>query len=142
MRIFLSYHTPDAPKAEALKAAIEAKEPGIDVFVATKNMRCGTNWQPQLARAIADADAFLILIGQTIGRWQLPEYYVAHDRFVMEPSFPLIPVLIAERAPPYRSFRQSTICKQPTPQASLRFRKSGQRSKARRRKRRATCGGA
>ena len=99
MRIFLSYHTPDAPRAEALKAAIEAKEPSIDVFVATQNNRCGANWQPQLASAIAGADAFLILIGQTIGRWQLPEYYVAHDRFVLEPSFPLIPVLIAERAP-------------------------------------------
>jgi TPR repeat protein len=99
MRIFLSYHTPDAQKAEALKAAIEAKECGAEVFVATQNLRCGANWQPQLAKTIAEADAFLILIGQTIGRWQLPEYYVAHDRLVMEPSFALIPVLIAERAP-------------------------------------------
>ncbi len=99
MRVFLSYHTPDARKAEALKAAIEAKEPEIAVFVAHQSQRHGAYWQPQLAQALAAADAFLILVGKSIGSWQLPEYYAAHDRFVKEPSFRLLPILIAEQGP-------------------------------------------
>ncbi len=81
MRVFLSYHAPDARKAEALKAAIEAKEPQISVFVAHQSQRHGAYWQPQLSGALAEADAFIILVGKSIGQWQLPEYYAAYDRF-------------------------------------------------------------
>ena len=99
MRIFLSYHTPDSRIADALKTAIETKLEGSEVFVAHRDLRYGAPWQPQLSASIASADAFIILLGSKVGRWQLPEYYAAHNRAVMQPEFRLVPVLTADDAP-------------------------------------------
>ncbi len=99
MRIFLSYHTPDSRIADALKQAIEAKLEGSEVFVAHRDLRYGAPWQPQLSASIASADAFIILLGSKVGRWQLPEYYAAHNRAVMQPDFKLVPVLTADDVP-------------------------------------------
>ncbi len=97
MRIFLSYHTPDSSIADALKAAIEANLKGSEVFVAHRDMRYGAPWQPQISSSIEAADAFIILLGSTPGRWQLPECDAAHHRSVMQPDFKLVPVLTGGR---------------------------------------------
>jgi tetratricopeptide (TPR) repeat protein len=99
MRIFLSYNTPDGLRAETLKNAIETKVSGAQVFFAPTTLRAGRFWMPQLGEAIAQADAFLLLVGDNLGRYQTIEYYQAFERHVMEPSFPLVPVLIAAKAP-------------------------------------------
>ena len=97
-RVFLSYHTPDRAIALALKGAIEAALPGADVFVDQTNLRDGHLWQPALSEAIAKAEAFLILVSNSVGDWQKLEYYEARDRKAKDDAFVLLPVIIADRA--------------------------------------------
>jgi energy-coupling factor transporter ATP-binding protein EcfA2 len=103
LRVFLSYSTPDLQTAKALKQAIEASDAGIHVFFAPYNLKIGAFWVPALGEAIAEADAFLILLGKQIGDWQKLEYYEAVDRKAKEQqanrSFPLVPIKISERTP-------------------------------------------
>ena len=63
-RWFLSYHSPDQALAERLKAAIERKDSASRVFFAPTHMRAGGSWSAQLAQEIADATAFILLIGE------------------------------------------------------------------------------
>jgi TIR domain len=67
MRWFLSYHSPDQALAERLKAAIERKDSTSRVFFAPTHMRAGGFWSAQLAQEIADATAFILLIGKEVG---------------------------------------------------------------------------
>src|SRR5215831_674412 len=70
-RWFLSYHSPDQALAERLKAALERKDTGARVFFAPSNLRAGGFWSKALADEIAQADAFILLIGErgsAIGR--------------------------------------------------------------------------
>jgi TIR domain len=69
-RWFLSYHSPDEKLAARLKGAIESKDSGSSVFFAPAHLRLGGAWTDQLAEALAQADAFLLLIGESgIGKW-------------------------------------------------------------------------
>ena len=82
-RWFLSYHSPDQALAERLKAAIEAKDPASRLFFAPTHLRAGGSWSAQLAQEIADATAFILLVGPAgIGKWQVPEYDEALDKWV------------------------------------------------------------
>jgi hypothetical protein len=103
VRVFLSYHTPDEVAAKALKHAIEANDPDIKVFFAPYNLKLGAFWLPVLGEAIAEANAFLIILGKQLGEWQKLEYYEAIDRTAKarrsDASFPLVPIKISERAP-------------------------------------------
>ncbi len=101
-RWFLSYHSPDQPLAERLKGAIERKDAASSVFFAPSNLRAGGAWTAQLAEAITEATAFILLIGEAgVGKWQAPEYYEALDRWAKgEPPFPLIVVLLDGQTAP------------------------------------------
>ena len=71
-RWFLSYHSPDQPLAENLKLAIERKDSDWRVFFAATHMQLGGSWSAQLAKEIADANAFVLLVGQHgVGNWQV-----------------------------------------------------------------------
>jgi hypothetical protein len=107
-RWFLSYHSPDQALAERLKAAIERKDPTCRVFFAPAHLRAGGFWTVQLAQEIADATAFILLVGEGgLGNWQLPEYDEALDRRVKSPDFPVILMLLAgETAPGLPFLRQ------------------------------------
>lgn len=59
MRIFLSYHSPDAALALALKQALEANHADAEVFFAPQSLRAGNFFVPQLGTALDDADAIL-----------------------------------------------------------------------------------
>ena len=75
MRWFLSYHTPDQELAERLKATIERKDGTSNVFFAPSSLRAGGAWTAQLAEELAQADAFILLLGEAgVGKWQVPEY--------------------------------------------------------------------
>ena len=63
-RWFLSYHSPDQALAERLKAAIERKDSASRVFFAPTHLRAGGSWSAQLAQEIAEATAFILLIGE------------------------------------------------------------------------------
>ncbi len=101
-RWFLSYHSPDQALAERLKAAIERKDAASRVFFAPTHLRTGGSWTAQLAQEIAEANAFILLIGEAgIGKWQVPEYYEALDRWVNAPTeFPLVVALLEGRTAP------------------------------------------
>src|SRR5580704_12471815 len=93
-RWFLSYHSPDKELAERLKRAIERKDPASRVFFAPSNMQAGGFWTAQLAQELADATAFILLVGEKLGPWQVLEYDEALDKRVQSPGFPLIVVLL------------------------------------------------
>ena len=101
-RWFLSYHSRDQPLTERVKAAIERKDPASRVFFAPTNLRAGGAWTEQLAQELAEADAFILLIGEAgIGKWQVPEYDEALDRWVKSArTFPLIVVLLEGQTAP------------------------------------------
>ena len=101
-RWFLSYHSADHALAERLKAAIERRDSASRVFFASTNLRAGGSWSVQLAQEIADATAFILLIGQAgIGKWQVPEYDEALDKWVKsDRKFPLIVVLLEGQTAP------------------------------------------
>ena len=100
-RWFLSYHSPDYALAEQLKAAIERQDPTSRVFFAPTNLRAGGFWSAQLAQEIADATAFVLLVGEGgIGGWQVLEYDEALDKRVKFPDFPLMLVLLEGQIAP------------------------------------------
>jgi formylglycine-generating enzyme required for sulfatase activity len=100
-RWFISYHSPDRALAERLKAAIERKDDTSYVFFAPINLRAGGFWSAQLAQEIADATAFVLLVGeQGVGPWQVLEYDEALDKRVKSPDFPLILVLLEGQTAP------------------------------------------
>jgi hypothetical protein len=103
---FLSYHSPDQALAERLKVAIEHKDSASRVFFAPMYLRAGGSWSAQLAQEIADATAFILLVGAAgIGKWQVPEYDEALDKWVNSGrKFPLIVVLLEGQIAPGLQF--------------------------------------
>ena len=65
-------------------------------------MRTGGSWSAQLAQEIAEANAFILLIGAAgIGKWQVPEYDEALDKWVNSGrTFPLIVLLLEGQTAP------------------------------------------
>jgi formylglycine-generating enzyme required for sulfatase activity len=104
-RWFLSYHSPDQALAERLKAGIEHKDSSSHVYFAPLHNRAGGFWTAQLAQEIANATAFILLVGERgLGPWQVLEYYEALDRRVKEPDFPIVLVLLAGQTAPGLAF--------------------------------------
>jgi formylglycine-generating enzyme required for sulfatase activity len=103
---FLSYHSPDEALAERLKTAIERKDSSSRVFFAPTHLRAGGSWSAQLAQEIADATAFILLVGEAgIGNWQVPEYDEALDRWAKSPTeFPIIMILLEGQTAPGLQF--------------------------------------
>ena len=104
-RWFLSYHSPDQALAERLKAALERKDTEALVFFAPSSLRAGGFWSRALAEGIAQADAFILLVGEKgVGDWQELEYDEAIDKRVKFPDFPVILVLLEGQTAPGLSF--------------------------------------
>ena len=101
-RWFLSYHSPDQSLAQRVKSAIECKDSASRVFFAPTHLRAGGAWTDQLAQELAEADAFILLVGAAgVGKWQVPEYDEALDRWVKSGrTFPLIVVLLEGQTAP------------------------------------------
>jgi TIR domain len=100
-RWFLSYHSPDQALAERLKAALERKDTDARVFFAPSSLRAGGFWSRTLAEEIAQADAFILLVGERgVGDWQVLEYDEAFDKRVKFPDFPVILVLLEGQTAP------------------------------------------
>jgi formylglycine-generating enzyme required for sulfatase activity/cellulose biosynthesis protein BcsQ len=92
-RWFLSFDSKVEALAETLIAAIRRRDPSSQVFLARGSRRVGY-WTPELAREIAESNAFILLVGeQGLGSRQEVEYYEALDRRVREQDFPIILIL-------------------------------------------------
>ena len=104
---FLSYNSHDLGVIEPLTARL-GEVPDLELFFAPKSLQAGGYWLPTMAEAIADASAFVLIIGQHgLGPWQILEYYEALDRHVKVPSFPLVVLLLgAQPAPGLPFLRQ------------------------------------
>ena len=100
-RWFLSYHSADLALAERLEAMLRRRDADSQVFFAPKNLRAGGYWQPALAEEIAQATAFVLLVGEKgLGPWQVVEYYEALDKRVKAPDFPIVLMLLDGQSAP------------------------------------------
>src|SRR5215510_5102892 len=100
-RWFLSYHSPDQALAERLKAALQRKDTDAQVFFAPSSLRAGGFWSRALAEEIAQADAFILLVGEKgVGHWQELEYDEALEKRVKFADFPIILVLLEGQTAP------------------------------------------
>jgi formylglycine-generating enzyme required for sulfatase activity len=100
-RWFLSYNSQDLGLMQSLEAALRQKDPDAIIFFAPKSLQAGGLWLPELARAIAEATDFVLLIGEKgIGPWQVIEYYEALDRRVKENDFPVVLLLLEGQPAP------------------------------------------
>jgi tetratricopeptide (TPR) repeat protein len=101
LRIFLSFHSKDVELAAAVRDGLRRIAPAAQVFFSPVSLGAGF-WQPGLAEEIAQADAFILLIGPTgVGPWQDVVYNEAFDRHVHEQErFPLVPVIAANAQAP------------------------------------------
>src|ERR1700720_1879271 len=94
-RWFLSYNSQDLGLIASLEAGLRGKDPDARIFFAPKSLRAGGLWLPELAREIAEATAFVLLVGEKgIGPWQAMEYYEALDRRVKQHDLPVVLVLL------------------------------------------------
>src|SRR5215475_8069267 len=100
-RWFLSYHSPDQALAERLKVALERKNADARVFFAPSSLRAGGFWSKTLAEEIAQADVFILLVGENgVGDWQVLEYDEALEKRIKVPDFPVILVLLEGQTAP------------------------------------------
>src|ERR1700722_15712896 len=92
---FLSYNSQDVGLMQGFVAALGGKDAAARIFFAPNSLRAGVFWLPELAAEIAEATAFVLLIGQNgLGPWQVIEYYEALDRHMKERNFPVVLVLL------------------------------------------------
>jgi hypothetical protein len=63
-RWFLSYNSQDLALTQAFEEALRRKDAEAQVFFAPKSLRAGGYWLKQLADEIAQANAFVLLIGE------------------------------------------------------------------------------
>jgi formylglycine-generating enzyme required for sulfatase activity len=100
-RWFLSYNSQDLALVGRLEAALKHRDAEARIFFAPKSLRAGGYWQPELAKEIAEATAFVLLVGENgVGPWQVLEYYEALDRRVKQPDFPVVLVLLKGQPAP------------------------------------------
>jgi formylglycine-generating enzyme required for sulfatase activity len=94
-RWFLSYNSQDSALMQGLEATLKRSDIEAKVFVAPTGLRAGGFWLPELSKEIAEATAFVLLVGERgLGPWQVIEYYEALDRRVKQHDFPVILVLL------------------------------------------------
>jgi len=86
---------------QAFEAALRRKDADARFFFAPKSLRVGGFWLPELAQGIAEATAFILLVGEKgIGPWQAMEYYEALDRRVKQLDFPVVLLLLEDQPAP------------------------------------------
>jgi len=100
-RWFLSYNSQDLALMQSFEAALRRKDADARFFFAPKSLRAGGFWLPELAQEIAEATAFILLVGEKgIGPWQAMEYYEALDRRVKQLDFPVVLLLLEGQPAP------------------------------------------
>ena len=138
VQVFISYHTPDLDKARAVEAALAARRPGTECYLAPRNMTAGAYWMPALAEAIARADAVLFLAGARIGPWQELEYQEALHLSRQSGGRPrIVPIVMAAQAPGLPFFAQlhQVFAADPAAAGTPRRDRAGTRRKHARRRR-------
>lgn len=94
MKIFLSYKRTDLDAARAFRETLRLQRPDWRIYFDLDQLRAGAFGTEHLDRALQEAEAFVFLIGETIGDWQRMEYASAIQRRVREPSLPICVVML------------------------------------------------
>src|SRR5438034_11404520 len=100
MRVFISFHSLYRDDADRLRKALASKKPDWDFFFSPLNIPGGVFWIDTLGEEIAKADAFLFVLGKSVGPWQTLEYDAAIDRKVKARTLPPVPRLPAQACLP------------------------------------------
>lgn len=103
MRVFISFASRDREIVRHLEAQLRARKPEIDFFLDERGLTGGVYWISRLGEELQKADVVLLLLGQTIGRWQELEYYQALQlsRLADRGGRPrIIPVVITDNPSP------------------------------------------
>ena len=77
-RWFLSYNSQDFELAQALEAALARTDPDASIFFAPKSLRPGSYGMPALAHDIAEATAFVLLVGEKGSFFSKNDYGAEH----------------------------------------------------------------
>lgn len=100
-RWFISSNSRDLALMERVRSALITKDPEVEVFFSPQSLRAGGFWVPELTRAIGEATAFVLLVGENgIGPWQVLEYDVALERSVTDSSFSVVLLLLEGQTAP------------------------------------------
>ena len=91
--VFLSYNWRDHALVESVARAM--REQGINVFLDRWYLAAGRPWPGVLEEALGACRAVAIFLGtHPMGHWQQREKDLALERQAIDPTFPLIPVLL------------------------------------------------
>jgi WD40 repeat protein len=107
LRVFISFASRDREAVRELDAQLRIRRPEISCFLDERGLTGGVYWIPRLGEELGKADVVLLLLGETIGRWQEIEYYEALQlsRQSNRGGRPrIIPVVIADRPSPGLAF--------------------------------------
>lgn len=101
-RIFISYNSDDLTVAAALFETIASSNPHLTVYFDKARLQAGHFWLRPMFDQLDSADVMLLVVGQTIGRWQYIEYCHALKRKVeTDINFTIVPILLDEHKHDY-----------------------------------------
>jgi len=111
MRVFISHSRVNT--SLAFRLCEELRKRGVETWLDARDLEAGTEWDQGVASAIESASGFVFLIGPTGpgDRWQTFEWQqVVEHEYYLDPSKPLIPVLIGDpEVPGFLKARQSMV---------------------------------
>jgi len=91
--VFLSYNSADYETVRRVRDRLHARR--VTTFHDRSNLAPGLPWVPELQRQIRAAGAVAVFLGPNgMGNWQQREVHLAMLRQDVEPTFPLIPILL------------------------------------------------
>src|SRR4051794_11057247 len=93
-RVFVSYSSPDAAKADAIRKALE--DAGISCWIAPRDLEAGTQWGAGIVQAIQTCDAVVVVFSQASNT--SPQVAREMELSVSNRK-PLIPIRIANDMP-------------------------------------------
>jgi TIR domain len=109
MRVFISHSRVNS--SAAFRLCDELRKRNVETWLDARDLEPGTEWDQGVASAIEGAVGFVFLIGPRGpgDRWQTYEWQqVVNHEYYLDPSKPLIPVLIGDpEVPGFLRTRQS-----------------------------------
>lgn len=97
MHVFISHSRVNS--SAALRLFTELGKRNVDTWLDVRDLKPGAEWDQSVIAAIQDASGFVFLIGppDSRDRWQTFEWQqVVNQEYYLDPSKPLIPVLIGD----------------------------------------------
>jgi TIR domain len=97
MHVFISHSRTNS--SAAFQLSNELRKRGVETWLDLRDLAPGKDWEPEVSSAIQSAAGFVFIIGPPgpSDRWQTFEWQqIVENEYYLDPSKPLIPVLIGE----------------------------------------------